>query len=86
MRERVHLCGGTFGAGSLPNGGFQVTAALPLPALAVGAPARPRAEAGFGTAGRTVGSAARDSAAGSRAAAAAAPAVSAAWGDGGGRR
>jgi signal transduction histidine kinase len=86
MRERVHLCGGTFGAGSLPNGGFQVTAALPLPAVAVGAPARPRAEAGFGTAGRTVGSAARDSAAGSRAAAAAAPAVSAAWGDGGGRR
>jgi signal transduction histidine kinase len=32
MRERVHLCGGTFGAGPLPDGGFQVTAALPLPA------------------------------------------------------
>jgi signal transduction histidine kinase len=33
MRERVHLCGGTFSAGPLPNGGFQVTAALPLPAV-----------------------------------------------------
>ena len=32
MRERVNLCGGTFGAGHLPDGGFQVTAALPLPA------------------------------------------------------
>jgi signal transduction histidine kinase len=32
MRERVHLCRGTFSAGPLPNGGFQVTAALPLPA------------------------------------------------------
>jgi signal transduction histidine kinase len=31
MRERVHLCGGTFGAGPLPDGGFEVTAALPLP-------------------------------------------------------
>jgi signal transduction histidine kinase len=31
MRERVHLCGGTFDAGPLPNGGFQVMAALPLP-------------------------------------------------------
>jgi signal transduction histidine kinase len=41
MRERVHLCGGTFGAGSLPNGGFQVTAALPLPAADF------RAEGGF---------------------------------------
>ena len=30
MRERVHLCGGTFAAGPLPEGGFQVTAALPL--------------------------------------------------------
>jgi signal transduction histidine kinase len=38
MRERVHLCGGTFSAGPLPNGGFQVTAALPLPATAVAAP------------------------------------------------
>jgi signal transduction histidine kinase len=32
MRERVHLCDGTFGAGPVPGGGFQVTAALPLPA------------------------------------------------------
>jgi signal transduction histidine kinase len=32
MRERVNLCGGTFGAGPLPVGGFQVTASLPLPA------------------------------------------------------
>jgi signal transduction histidine kinase len=32
MRERVHLCGGTFAAGPLPDGGFQVMAALPLPA------------------------------------------------------
>jgi len=31
MRERVHLCGGTFAAGPVPGGGFQVTAALPLP-------------------------------------------------------
>jgi signal transduction histidine kinase len=31
MRERVHLCGGTFAAGPLPDGGFEVTAALPLP-------------------------------------------------------
>ncbi len=32
MRERVHLCGGTFTAGPRPEGGFQVTATLPLPA------------------------------------------------------
>jgi signal transduction histidine kinase len=32
MRERVNLCGGTFKAGPLPDGGFQVTATLPLPA------------------------------------------------------
>ena len=31
MRERVHLCGGTFDAGRLPEGGFEVTATLPLP-------------------------------------------------------
>jgi signal transduction histidine kinase len=39
MRERVHLCGGTFSAGPLPNSGFQVTATLPLPAAAVPSPA-----------------------------------------------
>jgi signal transduction histidine kinase len=33
MRERVHLCGGTFSAGALPGGGFAVTASLPLPAV-----------------------------------------------------
>jgi hypothetical protein len=38
MRERVHLCGGTFSAGPLPDGGFQVTAALPLPAVAIPVP------------------------------------------------
>jgi len=32
MRERVHLCGGTFTAGPQPGGGFQVMATLPLPA------------------------------------------------------
>jgi signal transduction histidine kinase len=42
MRERVHLCGGTFSAGPLPNGGFQVTATLPLPAADVRAWAGPR--------------------------------------------
>jgi signal transduction histidine kinase len=41
MRERVHLCGGTFGTGPLPGGGFQVTATLPLPAAGY------RAEGGF---------------------------------------
>ena len=45
MRERVHLCGGTFSAGPLPDGGFEVTATLPLPAADVRAGARPRAEA-----------------------------------------
>jgi signal transduction histidine kinase len=30
MRERVNLCGGEFSAGPLPDGGFQVTATLPL--------------------------------------------------------
>jgi signal transduction histidine kinase len=35
MRERVHLCGGEFSAGPLPEGGFEVAATLPLhPALA----------------------------------------------------
>jgi signal transduction histidine kinase len=31
MRERVNLCGGTFKAGSLADGGFLVAATLPLP-------------------------------------------------------
>jgi signal transduction histidine kinase len=31
MRERAHLCDGHFTAGPLPDGGFQVIAALPLP-------------------------------------------------------
>jgi signal transduction histidine kinase len=31
MRERVHLCAGTFNAGPVPGGGFRVMAALPLP-------------------------------------------------------
>jgi hypothetical protein len=43
MRERVHLCGGTFTAGPRPDGGFQVTAALPLPAVGL------RAAVGGGT-------------------------------------
>ncbi len=30
MRERANLCGGEFTAGPLPDGGFQVTATLPL--------------------------------------------------------
>jgi signal transduction histidine kinase len=38
MRERAHLCGGKFSARPLSEGGFQVTASLPLPAM-------PRAEA-----------------------------------------
>jgi signal transduction histidine kinase len=37
MRERAHLCGGEFTAGPLADGGFQVTAMLPLPAGPVGA-------------------------------------------------
>ena len=32
MRERAHLCGGKFSARPLAEGGFQVTASLPLPA------------------------------------------------------
>jgi signal transduction histidine kinase len=38
MRERAHLCGGKFSARPLAEGGFQVTASLPLPTM-------PRAEA-----------------------------------------
>ena len=45
MRERVFLCSGTFSAGPLPDGGFQVTATMPLPAADIRAGARPRAEA-----------------------------------------
>jgi hypothetical protein len=30
MRERANLCGGEFSAGALPDGGFEVSATLPL--------------------------------------------------------
>ena len=50
MRERVHLCGGTFSAGSLPNSGFQVTATLPLPAADVRMWAGTRTGDGIGSA------------------------------------
>jgi hypothetical protein len=50
MRERVHLCGGTFGAGPLPDGGFQVTATLPLPAVSLAAVRGPGAENGVAVA------------------------------------
>lgn len=56
MRERVHLCGGSFSAGPLPDGGFQVTATLPLPLTAAaprGVTAAP--DAGGGAAGRSPG-------------------------------
>jgi signal transduction histidine kinase len=49
MRERVHLCGGTFGAGPLPARGFQVTAALPLPAATFSGEGGFRADRGFRT-------------------------------------
>jgi signal transduction histidine kinase len=52
MRERVHLCGGTFNAGPRPSGGFQVTATLPLPAAGYRAQGGLPAEAGFGAEGR----------------------------------
>ncbi len=45
MRERVHLCGGSFRAGPLPDGGFQVMAALPLPVTIQAARQGPRATA-----------------------------------------
>jgi len=50
MRERVHLCDGTFGAGPLPDGGFQVTATLPLPAVSFAAVRGPGAESGVAVA------------------------------------
>jgi signal transduction histidine kinase len=49
MRERVHLCGGTFSAGPLPNSGFQVTATLPLPTADVRAWAGLRTGDGIGS-------------------------------------
>jgi signal transduction histidine kinase len=49
MRERVHLCGGTFSAGPGPGGGFQVTASLPLPAAGFAAEGGYRARAAAGT-------------------------------------
>jgi signal transduction histidine kinase len=36
MRERAAIFGGTLDAGPLPGGGFQVTASLPVRALATG--------------------------------------------------
>jgi signal transduction histidine kinase len=42
MRERVHLCGGTFSALPRPEGGFCVMAALPLPAFDLVAEGRSR--------------------------------------------
>jgi signal transduction histidine kinase len=38
MRERALLCGGAFSAGALPDGGFEVTATLPLLGAAAAAP------------------------------------------------
>lgn len=35
MGERAHACGGTFHAGPVPGGGFEVTASLPLPLTAM---------------------------------------------------
>ena len=51
MRERVHLCGGTFSAGPLPERGFQVMAALPLPAVDLRAERGPRSDGGLRTEG-----------------------------------
>jgi hypothetical protein len=48
MRERVHLCGGTFSTGPLPDGGFQVTATLPLPTAGVRMWAGLRTDDGIG--------------------------------------
>jgi len=45
MRERVHLCGGSLRVGPLPDGGFQVMAALPLPATVLIPQRGPHAEA-----------------------------------------
>ena len=51
MRERVHLCGGTFSAGPLLERGFQVMAALPLPAADLGAGRGRRSDGGLRTEG-----------------------------------
>ena len=56
MRERVHLCGGTFDAGPLPDGGFEVRAALPLPLPA--SPRRRRRRGQRSDAARATGAAA----------------------------
>jgi signal transduction histidine kinase len=51
MRERVHLCGGTFSAGPLPERGFQVMAALPVPAADLRTGRGPRSADGLRTEG-----------------------------------
>ncbi len=45
MRERAHLCGGKFSARPLAEGGFQVTASLPLAPASRVRPAAPRRDA-----------------------------------------
>jgi signal transduction histidine kinase len=89
MRERVFLCGGTFSAGPLPDGGFQVTATMPLPAADIRAGARPRAEAAptAVTAPRPADAVPDEALATGDVSAPAAPAVTGAMArDGGGRR
>jgi signal transduction histidine kinase len=67
MRERVHLCGGSFSAGPLTERGFQVVAMLPLPATVPGPERGPRSASGLPTENRAM--AAADSLADSLAAA-----------------